>query len=588
MAPVTRRESKRLSGAGSVDTDAVSTLSIEQILDNFDQFRRKHIAQNRDIVRANTIAHMRIRELESRILTLEEEQARQTLDASRRTAHIRHLEYALQCVRVGWDTMGHALRDAGIRGTPDASASVTLAPPPARQRSARVSLDPGAASARVLVSSAAAGAFAGIPEEDGAVGDASGRAAGDASDGCASPMHGWDACDARDVFAAAAALDPAPWSPPRVEETPSPHPAAGSPSPHPAASLSPQTSPCQRPIASPLRVDAFPASVTLRRRSRRESYAIVVEDEGKAEDCSSVPRRPVDSESAEAPATQCPPEAAPLPRHAVERSPRRVPATPPAAGAGGTEHTPAPDAGVLQPDAEVPAPSPQPTAPTTPPQKRGRRSRVSAVDVQLTADLSVDRGRRARKSVNYALPKLNTKMRKPDSGTPGDTGDGSRVKRRRTGDGGEGVNGEWAADAQQRGVPPARAAGDAASVSPPASDAASRLPSTPSTLASPRIPRPHSTPAPFVPLRGKQGHASVLQHHSSQQMPSWASSLLNLASPEPPRTSGQCARPEGKENASSDGRIGDATQASDPFVTLPKAEAGVRRMQRRRSTLTEL
>ena len=37
-----------------------------------DAVRRKHIAQNRDIVRANTLAHLRIRELETRVLALVE------------------------------------------------------------------------------------------------------------------------------------------------------------------------------------------------------------------------------------------------------------------------------------------------------------------------------------------------------------------------------------------------------------------------------------------------------------------------------------------------------------------------------------
>lgn len=79
-----------------------------------DAVRRKHIAQNRDIVRANTLAHLRIRELETRVLALEQERAEQVLRTGQQNAQVRRLEYALECVRVGWDTMAQGLAEAGV------------------------------------------------------------------------------------------------------------------------------------------------------------------------------------------------------------------------------------------------------------------------------------------------------------------------------------------------------------------------------------------------------------------------------------------------------------------------------------------
>ena len=59
-------------------------------------------------MQANALAHARIRELEARVLELESECAEHKLAAGRQSAHVRCLEYTLECVRVGWETMAHA------------------------------------------------------------------------------------------------------------------------------------------------------------------------------------------------------------------------------------------------------------------------------------------------------------------------------------------------------------------------------------------------------------------------------------------------------------------------------------------------
>ncbi|WFD01016.1 hypothetical protein MYAM1_003776 [Malassezia yamatoensis] len=108
MAPVTRCEAR------ASHTGLEHGVQLEQILENFEQFRRKHIAQNRDIVRANTLAQLRIRELEARVLALEQERAEQSLEYGKQQAHAQRLQYALDCVRVGWETMAQGLEEAGV------------------------------------------------------------------------------------------------------------------------------------------------------------------------------------------------------------------------------------------------------------------------------------------------------------------------------------------------------------------------------------------------------------------------------------------------------------------------------------------
>ena len=48
----TRQESQRLSGVDA------SAMQLDEILSHFEQYRRKHAAQNRDIVQALSLIHI--------------------------------------------------------------------------------------------------------------------------------------------------------------------------------------------------------------------------------------------------------------------------------------------------------------------------------------------------------------------------------------------------------------------------------------------------------------------------------------------------------------------------------------------------
>jgi hypothetical protein len=132
------------------------------------------------------------------------------------------------------------------------------------------------------------------------------------------------------------------------------------------------------------------------------------------------------------------------------------------------------------------------------------RSPVADVDVP-------DRTRRTRKSINYALPKLNTKMRKPD---PDD---------------------EAAADTKR----PRTSRKSVATPSPPRRPRRSR---DTSRRATPQVSKHRDTPA-ASPFQPRTNTTPFVPSRPSSTMPSWASSLLHLPSPEPPRHAKENALP---------------------------------------------
>lgn len=531
--PVTRRESR------ASHTGADTGVHLEQILDNFEQctlradpVRRKHIAQNRDIVRANTLAQLRIRELESRVLALEQERAEHVLAAGQQKAQLRRLEYALECVRVGWETMAQGLQDAGV----DAHTGDVEVP---RSTSVRVSL--GETHTTRAPVARAVQPMAGIGEED--------------------------------------------------EEDE-------------AAPASPMRTSASDHVALPLQGDVCPASVTRRRVSRRPSRTT---DEHEALAQETLAQAPQDAGTDLAAGTDAPLEAAvnaavdaemdaalsetaPLPASplaplAAEAPAPLLPSSPtmpsPRAEPTAAPRSPPPEEAPNSPAAQA---ATEPTYPP-PPRKRGRTSRVATPE--LSDELAVPLGaRRARKSVNYALPKLNTKMRKPDTEP-----DESRRARSRSADkeAPKAVKAEAPAPealGQATAAPASASAHEAPEVPQVADVAAASLDAheapeafeaptapvapraaprtTPSKRArrsdaphallrttaplparsatphtkrqlppSARLERLRSAPAPPFGARD-QSAVSVLQEHSAQNLPTWASSLMNLASPEPP------------------------------------------------------
>lgn len=99
MAPATRRS----SGFGS-HTNSPSNL--DHILEHFNQFKRKHITQNRDIIKTNALAQLRIKELEEKVLGLEAEKTQIELERHRMKARLERAEKAVICIRQGWQLIG--------------------------------------------------------------------------------------------------------------------------------------------------------------------------------------------------------------------------------------------------------------------------------------------------------------------------------------------------------------------------------------------------------------------------------------------------------------------------------------------------
>ena len=75
--------------------------------ENIELFKRKHITQNREIIKANAVAQLRIRELENRVQVLEAEKVQKELAASGLTAQVSNLHHAIS--HTGWDASGRCL-----------------------------------------------------------------------------------------------------------------------------------------------------------------------------------------------------------------------------------------------------------------------------------------------------------------------------------------------------------------------------------------------------------------------------------------------------------------------------------------------
>ncbi|PWN45981.1 hypothetical protein IE81DRAFT_344456 [Ceraceosorus guamensis] len=97
--------STRLSGAFGNQ----STPNIEHILEHFDQFKRKHIAQNRDIIKTNALAQIRIRELESKVRQMEAERAEHSHVVNRLEIALARYEHYMRSIQRGWEGMGYGI-----------------------------------------------------------------------------------------------------------------------------------------------------------------------------------------------------------------------------------------------------------------------------------------------------------------------------------------------------------------------------------------------------------------------------------------------------------------------------------------------
>lgn len=71
--------------------------------------KRKHITQNRDIIKTNALAQLRIKELEDKVLQMEGERAEKNLEMIRIRANMDRVERASKSMMRGWQLVGAGL-----------------------------------------------------------------------------------------------------------------------------------------------------------------------------------------------------------------------------------------------------------------------------------------------------------------------------------------------------------------------------------------------------------------------------------------------------------------------------------------------
>ncbi len=165
MPPATRREVRLSASLPSPAYQDASSHTIEPsrsatflmpnmecILENFEHFKRKHISQNREIIKQNATLNLRIRELENRILTLEDEKAQFEIATVGFKAQISQLRHAIGCIHAGWEAIGRGLTLSAGRpySIHDADPSSHLPP------SSRIAVEPNPNAKSVVCSVARA------------------------------------------------------------------------------------------------------------------------------------------------------------------------------------------------------------------------------------------------------------------------------------------------------------------------------------------------------------------------------------------------------------------------------------------------
>ncbi|KAL9934573.1 hypothetical protein V8E36_006348 [Tilletia maclaganii] len=158
MPPVTRQDQRLSLRAGNPSGAPSTDLALQQILDEFDNYKRMMSAQNRDIIKTNVFGQARIRHLEEQVTALEE---KITLQASARTkveARALQLEHQLACIQIAFDFLSNAMPTARS-GPPtmsdaarmmDRVSSVQMPAPPARAKSNVIKLDQSMLSAGIM------------------------------------------------------------------------------------------------------------------------------------------------------------------------------------------------------------------------------------------------------------------------------------------------------------------------------------------------------------------------------------------------------------------------------------------------------
>ena len=102
--------------------------------------KRKHIAQNREIIKTNALAQMRTRELENRIHDLEGTNASLASENAGLQARLEQNDYQIQCFAVGWKVMSQGLPQDMLAQAIDGDWRKFLPTPVHSLPSSRVSL----------------------------------------------------------------------------------------------------------------------------------------------------------------------------------------------------------------------------------------------------------------------------------------------------------------------------------------------------------------------------------------------------------------------------------------------------------------
>lgn len=168
MPPTTRREvrlsaslpgpSQQNGGTRSVEPNPPSVEPCpnkESLADQFELFRRKHISQNREIIKTNAIHQLRIKHLEGRILSLEEERVHKEMETISLVTQLRQLRHVIGTIHAGWEAIGQGLTLSAARRPclsdydhPDAAAHLPA--------SNRITIEPNPSASAVVRSIARA------------------------------------------------------------------------------------------------------------------------------------------------------------------------------------------------------------------------------------------------------------------------------------------------------------------------------------------------------------------------------------------------------------------------------------------------
>ncbi|PWN31144.1 heavy metal translocatin [Jaminaea rosea] len=319
--PATRRSSGWLNG-GIEGTD-----TMDYVLEHLEQFKRKHIAQNRDVIKSNAFLQIRIRELEERI---------QQLEAERNRVHFENCQLRSRggsdAARRVWLDLGRAM---GFMDPSSSSSSQRLA-------NQHITLDPDALPPGIARAVAKAPEIEQIREE---LEEGGGETEGEDQE---ERRGGEFESEKRRRVA-------------QEEEEPR------------------RTAPTQR-------VQPAPTASAAAQRKKTETM------KGRQQQRKSTITRAKRADSEEAEASSPPPPEQPLP----------PPAAQPAASSSSTSTR----------TRTLPA------APSSSSSRARSSSPLESSAGEEEAPAASSRTRASRRSsvrtVNYALPKLNTKMRKPD------------------------------------------------------------------------------------------------------------------------------------------------------------------------------